>query len=117
MYKTRIYNAAMCYMGREPNNLGIYCEAAEQALTARLKPGITPADCETTFIAAAALMAVGMYVSMLWMTEGVKSYSAGSVSVTMNEVIGADNELRQQAEIMMAPYINDEKFAFRSVKG
>lgn len=95
--------------------LEVLCEASTSSLKARLRDGLTPDDCKADFIASASLMAlaalagVSKDVPVEQITAGDFSIKKGSVSYD-----AASNCLRNQAELMMAPYLKD-RFSFRGV--
>ena len=95
--------------------LEVLCEAAASSLSARLRDGLTPDDCKADFIAAASLTALAALaaasgeVPVEQITAGDFTIKKGSVSYD-----AASNCLRQQAEMMIAPYLKD-RFSFRGV--
>lgn len=92
------------------------CRAAETELTGKLRDGVAPEDCGGAFPVAAAWLAL----AGLCAGQGGEpaSWSAGAVSVsggmTAKERI---RTLQEQAMGLMAPYVKDEGFAFRGVRG
>ena len=89
------------------------CTAGTAALTARLRDGLTPADCRADFIAAASLMALAA-LDGLDEERGVEQITAGDLTIRKGGKAAAANCLRTQAELMMAPYMKDG-FIFRGV--
>lgn len=92
------------------------CLAAEAELTGRLREGLTPEDCGEAFPVAAAWLALaGLCVGQ---AGEPSAWSAGAVSVSGAAPAEkrADN-LRRQAEELMAPYLRDEGFWFQGVRG
>ena len=87
------------------------CAAADSALCARLREGLTPEDCYDSFVCAAAWMALAEFGQSR--DGGVESFTAGTFSVRRGS--GASNCLVTQAEVMMSPYLRDGRFAFRRV--
>ena len=87
------------------------CAAADSALCARLREGITPADCYDSFVCAAAWMALSE------LSQGrdgdVEAFTAGELSVRRRS--GASDCLAAQAEVLMSPYLRDGRFDFRRV--
>ena len=91
------------------------CEISTDALTTRLREGLTPDDCKADFIAAASLFALAAL-------NGVKDrgdleqITAGDL--TVRRATGYDDAaskcLRNQAELMIAPYLKD-RFSFLGV--
>jgi len=96
-------------------SLETLCTISTAALTARLREGLTPDDCKADFIAAASLFALAAL-------NGVKNrgdleqFTAGDL--TVRKATGYDDAaskcLRNQAELMIAPYLKD-RFTFRGV--
>ena len=92
------------------------CKAAEAELCSRLLPGVDPAQCEQSFVCAAAWIALSNLAAGN-RSDGISTFSAGEMSVSKST--GADtaaNCLRTQAELIMAPYTGDH-FSFMGVKG
>ena len=90
------------------------CSAATASLTARLKEGLQPEDCKADFIAAASLFALAA-LNGVKAAGGVEQFTAGDL--TVRRASGSDaasNVLRNQAELMIAPYLQD-RFSFRGV--
>ena len=75
------------------------CQAAETELAGRLRPGLTPEDCESAFVPEA----------------GVASFTAGDLTIRRTGQGAA--ELTAQAERLMAPYLVDGGFSFQGVAG
>lgn len=97
------------------------CRAAEQAVAARLRPGVTAEDCRDSFVYAAALIAVSCLPPGGQNAQQVRAFTVGEVSVTAADtaaVSGAAACLRTQAELLMAPYCTPaDGFAFVGVRG
>ena len=94
--------------------LNVLCTAATASLTARLKEGIRPEDCRADFVAAASLFALAA-LNGVQDTGSLEQISAGDL--TIRKGTGGDaasNCLRNQAELMIAPYLKDS-FAFLGV--
>ena len=83
------------------------CQAAETELAGRLRPGLTPEDCESAFVPAAAWMVLA------WLQAG----EAGVASFTIRRTGQGAAELTAQAERLMAPYLVDGGFSFQGVAG
>ena len=92
--------------------LGALCTAATASLTARLREGLTPNDCKADFVAAASLYALAALNAVD--EKGVEQFTAGDITVKKSGADAASNCLRNQAELMIAPYLKD-RFAFRGV--
>lgn len=101
--------------------LASLCRAAEQAVTARLRPGVTAQSCRDSFVYAAALIAVSYLPPSCQSAQQLRSFTVGEVSVTAADaaaVSGAAACLRTQAELLMAPYCTSGGgFAFVGVRG
>lgn len=93
--------------------LRIFCQAAVTSLTARLRAGITPADCNAEFVASASLFALAAFSETDPMTN-VQQVQLGDVTVRPGGGSAAAKCLRYQAEMMMSPYCADG-FSFRGV--
>ena len=99
--------------GRETNLLHVLCGATTASLTARLKTGLRPEDCKADFVAAASLYALAALESALdggWGEE----VRAGDLTVKRSGGSAASNCLFNQAELVIAPYLED-RFAFLGV--
>ena len=97
--------------------LEVLCEAAELELAGRLKNGLAVEDCGGAFPVAAAWMALaGLYGGRGGGEPS--SWTAGAVSVSGGSSDGEQADtLRGQAERLMAPYLRDDGFYFRGVRG
>jgi len=94
--------------------LGALCTAATVSLTARLKEGLRPEDCKADFIAAASLFALASLNSVKD-TGTLEQISAGDLTIRKGSGgDAASNCLRNQAQLMIAPYLQDH-FAFSGV--
>ena len=92
------------------------CQTAELELAGRLKEGIQPEDCQPAFVVAAAWMArAGRNAGQR--LGRVASFTAGDLTVKTTEGAEGENILRTQARRLMAPYLADEGFCFRRVRG
>ena len=90
-------------------------EQAEQALTAQLRPGVTPESCADAFTVCAAWMALdGLYAA--GGGGGVTSFTAGDVSIQTGGS-GDSGGLTAQIQRLMAPYLRDGGFYFQGVTG
>ena len=119
MYEAEILGAAVAMLGSEPESLSAFCTAAEAELTYRLRPGVSPSDCKDPFITAAAFLALSYFESAS-AAGGVSGFKVGDISVTKrtgDRTAVTGRELRNQAEIIMMPYIGDGGFGFMGVRG
>lgn len=113
----QIYAQALTMAGTlEPQEdalLRVLCRGANSALTARLRPGITPDDCKADFIATASLYALAA-LSEAAPNAGIESFTAGDITVRREGGGAAANCLRYQANLILMPYLKDG-FAFQGV--
>ena len=93
--------------------LEVLCRSAVSALTAQLREGMRPEDCQADFTAAAGLMAVAA-LSEAGEETALENFTAGDVSVRKERNGAAANCLRHQARVMMMAHIRDP-FAFLGV--
>ena len=94
------------------------CEAAARSWAARLRPGVTPRECEEAFCCAAAFTAAANLSA--GGAGGAASFTAGEISVRVrgdsaSSAHGA--ELLETAERLMAPYAESGGFCFKGVPG
>ena len=84
-------------------------------MTARLRDGLRPEDCKADFIVAASLMALAALASVSEEVP-VEQISAGDFTIRKGAVShdAASNCLRNQAEMMISPYLKD-RFSFRGI--
>lgn len=93
------------------------CTCAEAQITQRLSSGVTPETCAAAFTCAAALLAAAGLFSCR-SAGGAEQFTAGGVSLRLSaDAGGAAAALQHQAETMMAPYFQDDTFAFLGVRG
>ncbi|MGN1002552.1 MAG: hypothetical protein ACI4PC_07245 [Oscillospiraceae bacterium] len=92
------------------------CQAASGELRARLREGVAPEDIRETFVTAAGVLALSLYTALeeAALPGEVK---AGSLSVKKGGGGASAAVLRQQAEALLAAYLQDQGFAFLGVKG
>ena len=113
----RIYAQALTLAGeldgRQSALLRVLCQAAKASLAGRLRSGLTPEDCMADFVTAAGLMALAA-LSETGDTGEVERFTAGDVTIQRKSGCAAANCLRNQAWVMMAPYLKD-RFAFQGV--
>jgi hypothetical protein len=104
----------------EASLLELLCTAQEQAWSERLREGIKAEDCREAYCCASAFSAVAdLMAGRCGEDGGVTSFRAGDVSVKKDGAseagFAADN-LRRQAERLMAPYVCEDTFCFRGVR-
>ena len=91
------------------------CAAAVEELTAQLRPGVSPDDCAEAFVLAAAWIALGQ--RELGDGGGVEKFTAGQVSIQRGDPQLRREALRLQARQVMKPWLADEGFSFKGVRG
>jgi hypothetical protein len=88
--------------------LNVLCRSAENTLRQKPREGITPEDCKADFVAAASLLALAALASA---AEDVpaEQITAGDFTVKKGgrSHDAAANCLKNQAELMIAPYLKD----------
>lgn len=94
------------------------CITAEAELAGKLRRGLKPEDCSGAFPLAAAWLARAGLCARQEAEDVPAAWSAGAVRVSGTASAGerADG-LRKQAYRLMAPYLEDEGFFFRGVRG
>jgi hypothetical protein len=98
---------------RQEALLKVLCRSAENALSMRLRQGLTPEDCKADFISAAGLYALSAMSGMDEM-DRLEQITAGDITLKRAGGDVASNCLRHQAELMITPYLKD-RFVFRGV--
>ncbi len=116
--KEQVYAQAMLLAGQLENEqtemLSVLCTVSTASLTARLKDGLQPEDCKADFIAAASLFALAA-LNGVKDINALAQISAGDLTIKRGESSdAASNVLRNQAELMIAPYLKDN-FSFVGV--
>lgn len=96
--------------------LSAMCMAAEAELKSRLLKGISSEEAEELFVTAAGLLAIAMLMESSE-TERISSFTAGSVSVSLNQNYLSAASLRRQAENLLKGYLGSGDFAFMGVLG
>ena len=89
------------------------CIAATVSLAARLRDGLTPEDCKADFIAAASLFALAALNGAKDLGKP-EQFSAGDLTVRFGQEDAASRCLYHQAELVIAPYMQD-RFSFMGV--
>ena len=102
--------------GEEQELLAALCAAAERAWVSRLKAGVTAESCQEAFCCAAAFTAAADFVAGSG-SGTVESFAAGEISVKTGRGAERPEALRKSAERLMAPYVTEEDFCFRGVRG
>lgn len=93
------------------------CRTAQEELAGKLREGLEPEGCGGAFpLAAAWLARAGLCEAQG--AEGLpESWSAGAVRISAAPIGERAGDLREQAYRLMAPYLRDERFFFRGVRG
>ncbi len=93
--------------------LRLLCAGAERELRARLRPGLSPEECGEAFPLAGAWLALA---GLEGTREEPASFSAGDLTVRSS---GRDRSgwYREQAWETLRPWMRDESFSFRGVRG
>ena len=100
--------------GNQPELLQVLCAGATASLTARLRDGLRPEDCKADFVASASLFALAA-LNAVKDGETLEQITAGDLTIRKNSSGDpASNVLRNQAQLMIAPYLKD-RFSFRGV--
>lgn len=102
--------------GEEQELLAALCAAAERAWAARLKAGVMAESCQEAFCCAAAFTAAADFAAGSG-SGSVESFTAGEISVKTGKGAERPEALRKSAERLMAPYVMEERFCFRGVRG
>ena len=113
----QIYAQALLLAGelepRQAELLRLLARGSGSALAARLRSGLTPEDCKADFIAAASLYALAALAEAD--LDGMpEQFKAGDVTVKRASANPAASCLRNQAELMISPYLAD-RFSFAGV--
>ena len=116
--RDQVYAQALLLAGEledtEGDMLSVLCTAATAALTARLREGLRPEDCKADFIASASLYALAA-LNAVKDGDTLEQFTAGDLTIRKSASADpASNVLRNQAELMIAPYLKD-RFCFRGV--
>lgn len=98
---------------RQEALLKLLCRSAENALSMRLRQGLSPEDCKADFISAAGLYALSAMSGTDEM-DRLEQITAGDITLKRAGGDVASNCLRYQAELMIAPYLASG-FTFRGV--
>ncbi len=92
--------------------LQVFCRSSVVSLTARLRPGLTPDDCKADFVASAALFALAA-LSEADENAHLEQLQLGDLTLRPGKNAAAKC-LRNQARLMMSPYLAD-RFSFKGV--
>lgn len=97
---------------KEQKLLEVLCQGATSALTARLRDGLSPEDCKADFLASASLFALASLSGAGG--DGLEQLTVGDLTLRRKNADAASNCLRNQAELIIAPYLKDN-FTFMGV--
>ena len=116
--KQQVYAQAALLAGQLEGNqteiLNALCDVATVSLTARLRKGLRPEDCKADFVAAASLFALAA-LNEVKDGDALEQVTAGDLTLRKSgRTDAASKVLRNQAELMIAPYLKD-RFCFRGV--
>ena len=101
--------------GQDEDVLRMLCESACRTLDRRLKDGLKAEDCGRAYPLAAAWLALDWLRDSQGM-NGVTYLSAGDLTVR-REGGGDNGSLSRRAREIMRPFLRDDGFVFRGVKG
>lgn len=104
---------ALGAVGQDEDVLRVLCASACRTLDRRLRPELTAEDCEGAYPLAAAWLAMDWLRSSQGM-DGITALSAGDISVRRE---GDGGKLSRRAFELMAPWLRDDGFVFRGVRG
>ena len=97
---------------RQYNLLRVLCQGSASSLANRLRKGLTPDNCKADFLAAASLFALASLTAAS--QEDLEQIVVGDMTLRHRSRDAASNCLRNQAEMIIAPYLQDG-FAFVGV--
>ena len=104
--------------GEESQLLEPLCRSARLRWESRLRPGLTAEECGEAFLCAAAFTAAADLASVQGGGGTVESFTAGEISVKARETDASPaSALRETAESLMKPYIGEDGFCFKGVRG
>ena len=92
-------------------------QAAQVALSSRLKDGVLPEDCGGAYPLACAMVAMDSLLESTGQGAEVTSFTAGELSIQTRNGSGVSGGLRAQADRLLAPWLADVRFQFRGVRG
>lgn len=98
----------------ETEELSLLCTAAVEELRGLLRDGVQAEECGAAFVLAAAWMALA---GLDTAGDDVESFTAGEVSIRRRDGGERGKALRLQAMQVMRPWLRDEGFVFRGVRG
>lgn len=124
-WKEKVYQKAELMLNRtltEKERLMLLemCDCAGEELEGRLRAGVDPDDIESTFVKAAGILALSLYIQLWEGDQGVSNLKLGDVSLqrrSAGEARVSASSLRQCAEGMLGAWLEDRGFAFYGVRG
>ena len=100
--------------GEQTEILNVLCTASTASLAARLRDGLDAEDCKADFVAAASLFALAA-LNEVKDGQSLEQITVGDLTLRRTgKTDAASRVLRNQAELMIAPYLKD-RFSFRGV--
>lgn len=92
-------------------------QAVSGQLAARLRDGTAPEDCGPAFPLAAAMTAMDQLSGILGGGDEVTSFTAGDLTIRKGSGSGRGKSLSEQAERLLAPWLDGSGFVFQGVEG
>lgn len=116
MMTEEVYTRALTLAGeleeKEQKLLQLLCTSVVASLEQRLREEVCVEECREAFLSAACLYALAALPEG---DGGIAEFKAGDLTLRQGETAGTGKEgLRQQAEMLMRPYLKD-RFAFLGV--
>ena len=113
MIHDQVFAQAMALAGHLEQHqtalLLVLCRSSCASLAAMLKQGLEPEDCLADFVSAASLLALAA-LSDAGETEDLEQFSAGDLTIRKKHSGTAAACLRNQARVLMAPYVKESFF-------
>jgi hypothetical protein len=116
IYTDKVLEAAVSLGGDDSQGLQLFCESAQEEIMGRLRENVQPEDFQEIFITASAMLALAGYRET-GADGGAASYTAGRISVQGCDGGAVGGSFRRQAEVLLAPYVEDRDFYFMGVDG
>ena len=98
----------------ERETLALLCAQAARQLVLRLREGVTPEQCGDAFSLAGAWLALAGLCSA---GDGVDRFTAGDLTIQHRDGAARETAYRLQAEQVIRPYVRDDGFVVRGVRG
>lgn len=103
-----------CVGPADEGRLRTLCEAAVAELTGRLRAGAE--GYASALALAAAWTALADLCAGEW-ADGVESFRAGALTIRKGTGRERAEGMRQRAELVLGPYLKEERFFFQGVRG